>query len=432
MENIKMISLELLEAHPDNPRKEIGDIEELTESIKAHGIFQNLTVVPIEGTDHYRVIIGHRRMTAARAAGLTEVPCAVVEMDYKTQVATMLLENIQRTDLTAYEQAQGFQMMIDLGDTVDEISQKTGFSKTTVKKRLKIAELDGEVLKNYGTQISLTDLDMLGKVDDLKRRNEILLNDFGTGNFKWRIETAVNEQNFNKGIEKIKPKLDALGIKKKDSYDYRDKEVCTINLDNPVFPEKLKNYTDLVWYKGYRNDIQIKSVYKQSESEKKDEKKEKEKAARRKKRENALKDLARRCFESRKAFIFEKAKTIKADELSDIVAVLLAAPEYGSMNKDIIGEYLGFEKDHYTTSNEVKTVSGKRNKCEAALIMAYACSGDDERNFAHTTGAGFNPDPESYPRRNLLYLEKVLEKLGYKIPDEEGQYLDGTHEFYKM
>ena len=432
MENIKMIDLKLLEAHPDNPRKEIGDIEELTESIKAHGIFQNLTVVPIEGTDHYRVIIGHRRMTAARAAGLTEVPCAVVEMDYKTQVATMLLENIQRTDLTAYEQAQGFQMMIDLGDTVDEISQKTGFSKTTVKKRLKIAELDGEVLKNYGTQISLTDLDMLGKVDDLKRRNEILLNDFGTGNFKWEIEAAVNEQNFNKGIEKIKSKLDELGIKQKTSYDYRDEDICTINLDNPVFPEKLKDYTDLVWYKDYRNNIQIKSVYKQSESEKKDEKKEKEEAARRKKRDSALKDLARRCFESRKAFIFEKAKIIKADELSAIVAVLLAAPEYGSMNKDIIGEYLGFEKDHYTTSNEVKTVSEKRNKCEAALIMAYACSGDDERNFAHTIGAGFNPDPESYPRRNLFYLEKVLEKLGYKIPDEEGQYLDGTHEFYKM
>lgn len=432
MENIKMINLELLEAHPDNPRKEIGDIEELTESIKAHGIFQNLTVVPIEGTDHYRVIIGHRRMTAARAAGLFEVPCAVVEMDYKTQVATMLLENIQRTDLTAYEQAQGFQMMIDLGDTVDGISEKTGFSKTTVKKRLKMAELDGDVLKKYGAQISLSDLDLLGKVDDINTRNEILLNYFGTGNFKWKIESAVNEQNFNKGLEKIKPKLDALGIKQKTSYDYRDKEVCTINLDNPVFPDKLKNYTDLVWYKGYRNDIQIKAVYKQSETEKKDEKKEKEKAARRKKRENALKELARRCFESRKAFIFDKAKTIKADELSEAVVALLAAPEYGSMNKNIIGEYLGFEKDHYTTSNEVKTVSGKRNKCEAALIMAYACSGDDERNFAHTTGAGFNPDPESYPRRNLLYLEKVFEKLGYQSPDEEKQYVDGTHEFYKL
>ena len=64
--------------------------------------------------------------------------------------------------------------------------------------------------------------------------------------------------------------------------------------------------------------------------------------------------------------------------------------------------------------------------------MAYACSGDDERNFAHTTGAGFNPNPESYPRRNLLYLEKVLEKLGYQAPDEENQYVDGTHEFYKL
>lgn len=110
MNGIINLSVELLEPHPNNPRKELGDLTELSESIKENGIMQNLTVVPFEseaGT-RYRVIIGHRRLAASKAAGLAEVPCAVVDMDEKTQLSTMLLENIQRSDLTAFEQAQGF------------------------------------------------------------------------------------------------------------------------------------------------------------------------------------------------------------------------------------------------------------------------------------------------------------------------------------
>ena len=73
-----------------------------------------VTGEPIE--DLYRVVIGHRRLAAAKLAGLAEVPCAVVEMTEQEQIATMLLENMQRSDLTVYEQAQGFQMMLDLGE----------------------------------------------------------------------------------------------------------------------------------------------------------------------------------------------------------------------------------------------------------------------------------------------------------------------------
>ncbi|MBE6671614.1 MAG: ParB/RepB/Spo0J family partition protein, partial [Ruminococcaceae bacterium] len=134
------LSLEDLYPHPDNPRKELGDISELAESIKAKGIMQNLTVVSRE-EGGYTVIIGHRRTAAAKAAGLSSAPCIIADMTPAEQVQTMLLENMQRSDLTVYEQAQGFQMMMDLGDTVDGIAEKTGFSKKTVRRRLKMAEL---------------------------------------------------------------------------------------------------------------------------------------------------------------------------------------------------------------------------------------------------------------------------------------------------
>ena len=172
------ININQIYPHPENPRKDIGDITELSESIKKNGIMQNLTVIPGHYRTHaewaalekayrvnpteelrnkmnkkwyddgYTLIIGHRRCAAAKAAGLTELPCRVIEgMSRKEQISTMLEENMQRNDLTIYEQAQGFQLMLDLGETEETISQKTGFSRTTVRHRLNLARLNQEELK---------------------------------------------------------------------------------------------------------------------------------------------------------------------------------------------------------------------------------------------------------------------------------------------
>ena len=161
-----MLAVDLLYPHPDNPRKKLGDLTELSESIKAMGVMQNLTVVPrVEEPGTYTIIIGHRRHGAAKKAGLCELPCVIVEMSEQEQIATMLLENIQRSDLTAYEQAKGFQMMMDFGDSVSQIVEKTGFSESTVRRRLKMAELDEETLEKVSArQLSLGDFDKLADI----------------------------------------------------------------------------------------------------------------------------------------------------------------------------------------------------------------------------------------------------------------------------
>ena len=189
------ICVENLYPHPDNPRKNIGDVSELAESVRKNGIMQNLTVIPLSALDtepeeqpeaesisllsDFHVLIGHRRLAAAKEAGLTEVPCKIVsKISRREQVGIMLEENMQREDLTIYEQAQGFQMMLDLGETEDSIAEKTGFSKTTIRRRLNIAKLDQDVLKKKqeddSFQLSLTDLYELEKVKDVKTRNDIL------------------------------------------------------------------------------------------------------------------------------------------------------------------------------------------------------------------------------------------------------------------
>lgn len=119
---ITNINAKLIHQHPDNPRKDLGDLTELSESIKKKGIMQNLTVIPgywDENRAHhdegYTLIIGHRRFAAGKMAGVTMYPCRIVEdMSYKDQVGTMLEENMQRIDLTPLEQAEGFQMMLNL------------------------------------------------------------------------------------------------------------------------------------------------------------------------------------------------------------------------------------------------------------------------------------------------------------------------------
>ena len=215
---ITNITIEKLHPHPDNPRKELGDLTELAASIKEQGVFQNLTVIPKineltleveepssisvrEYEQEYTVIIGHRRLAAAKEAGLTELPCAVVDMDYPTQLSTMLLENMQRQDLTIMEQAEGIQLLLDLGESVKSVSTKTGLSEATIYKRKKLTELDKEeaqaALERGATLMDFAELE---KIENSEAKNK-LMKHMGTGNFKYYLNDAVLSQKTDK-IEK--------------------------------------------------------------------------------------------------------------------------------------------------------------------------------------------------------------------------------------
>ena len=220
MQESQMINTNDIFSHPDNPRKDIGDIEELKDSIQKNGILQNLTVIPATDCHHappmakYILLIGHRRFAAATAAGITEVPCKVIKgLSAKEQVGIMLEENMQRSDLTVLEQANGFQMMLDLGDTVDNIAQKTGFSKTTVYHRVNIAKLDREkveeAINNY--QLTITDFIELEKLDDIEKRNEVLENVRDSANLKYRVEQEIKRIEREKQRDAFEQRLQAAG-----------------------------------------------------------------------------------------------------------------------------------------------------------------------------------------------------------------------------
>ena len=221
---IKMVPADKLRPHPKNPRKDLGDLSELTESIRTNGIMQNLTAVPDpENEDGYLIIIGHRRFAAGKAAGLEEFPVTVREIDEATQVKLMLCENIQRSDLTVVEQAAGFQMMMDFRITVEELSQETGFAPSTIYHRLNIAKLDQETLTKKMEQLTLKDLIELEKIEDVKKRNE-LLKQSGSGedlrrNAKWAYKT----QEQKKIADKIRKMLKGTDLIEKKASQWDSK-----------------------------------------------------------------------------------------------------------------------------------------------------------------------------------------------------------------
>ena len=132
MAEIKYIPVSKLWRHPDNPRKDLGDVTELAESIKVNGVLQNLTVVPLIGEitkkwdgESYRVIIGHRRLAAAKLAGLEELPCVVVEMSEREQLKQERKDAAEKALSEAT--ARAYELRADFVATV---------STAAIKKRL--------------------------------------------------------------------------------------------------------------------------------------------------------------------------------------------------------------------------------------------------------------------------------------------------------
>ena len=244
-ESLVEISVDKLFPHPDNPRRDLGDLTELTESIRERGILQNLTVVrhPFAEKEEYTVVIGHRRLEAAKRAGLATVPCRVTYMNEREMIATMLLENMQRSDLTPLEEAEGMQMMIDFGESVNTISQKTGLSESTIRRRVRLTKLDRDKLKTVSTerQITMTDLDRLFDIEDEDKRNKVL-ESIGTKNFEQQLSVAKDEERTAKARARAISILERLGIKKilskRKWQDYT--HVAYIKADDEDFEEKSK------------------------------------------------------------------------------------------------------------------------------------------------------------------------------------------------
>ncbi len=142
----RLLPIDKLDPNPDQPRTEIGDLTELTASIREKGVLEPLLVKPLMG--RWMIIAGERRWRAATAAGLKELPCIEMDVDDSAVAEIALIENMQRKDLTPWEEADGLRALCErFGYTHEDVARKVGKSRSTVTEALSIASIPEPIRK---------------------------------------------------------------------------------------------------------------------------------------------------------------------------------------------------------------------------------------------------------------------------------------------
>lgn len=225
---IKLINPSLIDPHPDNPRKNIGDVTDLAASIKTNGLLTPLSVVP--NGSRYRVIAGHRRLMACKQAGTGAVPCFVLDLDPLQQLEAMITENCQREQLTTLEEADAIQGMLDLGATTANVAHRLGRSADYVRDRAKAASIKTEVraTRDDFSQLTIGQLVAIARYDGQPDRQKKLAQAAGTSNFDYILRNIERDDRDRQWIESV-----AVLLKNADG----------INL----IPDPEKPYSDPEW-----------------------------------------------------------------------------------------------------------------------------------------------------------------------------------------
>ncbi|MDL2250474.1 ParB/RepB/Spo0J family partition protein [Lachnospiraceae bacterium OttesenSCG-928-J05] len=439
---IQNIAIENLIQHPNNPRKEYREIDDLAESIKAQGVLQNLTVVATEDEGVYMVVIGNRRLAAAKQAGLTELPCSIVEMDEKTQASTMLLENMQRNDLTVFEQAQGFQMCLDLGMTKDELVEETGLSKSTIRRRLEVLSLDQKKVKEKtDSGATIFDFMKLEKIKSIETRNKVM-ESIGSSNFEYSLERAINEEKVIRIKEDAIKILDTFATeitKKTSEYKhYRSYWIASyFDVDIIEVPTEEQEYFYLV--KG--SDIEVLVIGNEVEEDEgetewqRQERERKEQHAREREFGETFLNLRLNFMKSNSRKHLEEKELIKYASL-----IMATTARYGDTIKANEEENVDYIEDAYFYTKYFKVLANidtdklyindflaalQRNYKSGIEKVIYCCL---ESGPEMPTDWQGKYDQEKAIDYNHLYV--LLESMGYKTSTEEKKMLDGTHEVY--
>jgi len=211
--DFEYLQLSRIEPRPEQPRKVFEDdkIEELTKSIREHGVLSPLTVRRADG-GLYQIIAGERRWRAARAAGLQEVPARIVEADDRKAFELALVENLQREDLSPVEEARGYKLLMeDFDMTQDEVAQRVSKSRPAVANALRLLTLPTELLDLVGTEglptgsaralLSLKDIDVM--LEAARRA-------MSEGLSVREVEALVRKLNSDKQKEREKPRTNGV------------------------------------------------------------------------------------------------------------------------------------------------------------------------------------------------------------------------------
>ena len=150
------IPLSQIETDPGQPRQDLGNLDELKASIAKNGLVQPI-IVSVVREDRYRVVAGERRFTACQQLGLSKITAIVRSLEEQKRLTTQIIENLHRKDLTPFEEARGYQqLMQESGLTQTQIGEEVGKSQALVSEILKVLDLPDNIQQEYRTSDKLS------------------------------------------------------------------------------------------------------------------------------------------------------------------------------------------------------------------------------------------------------------------------------------
>ena len=199
----KFIDIHKIEANEHQPRTHFENekIQELAVSIQQNGLLQPFVVRPYHGK--YQIVVGERRYRACLLAGIEEVPCLVQNYDEQQTATAAIVENIQRENLSAIEEALAYQQILDTQNiTQEELAQKVGKKQSTIANKLRLLQLPMTVQEAVRRKdITERHARALLKLDTTAKQNNMLREIMDKG-----LNVEQTEEKIKKKIEPKKPK----------------------------------------------------------------------------------------------------------------------------------------------------------------------------------------------------------------------------------
>lgn len=244
-ENIIDLSLDELRPNPYQPRKVFDEkaLQELSSSIKEHGVFQ--PIIAKKSIKGYEIIAGERRVKASKLAGLKTIPAIVRDFSDDEMMEIALLENLQREDLNAIEEAEAYKNLITTLDiTQDKLAERIGKSRSYITNMLGLLNLPTEV-KNLlqEKKITMSHARVLSKIEDKEKIKE-LANKIVNENLNVRDIEEISQKKEIKKTKEIKKHKDT------NEYKYIEDELCEklgtkVKINNNKMEINFSNKNDL-------------------------------------------------------------------------------------------------------------------------------------------------------------------------------------------
>ncbi len=248
---IRNVPIDKIVPNQMQPRRDMGDLTELTDSIRENGIIEPVIVKPRDG--NFEIIAGERRYRAAKEAGMSEIPCIEHDIPDNEALEMSIVENIQRKDLNVFEQAYSIRSLAEIyGYTHEEIAKKIGKSRVTVSELIRVTDLPEEIREKC-LQLGIdskTFLLELTKVGELDKMEEILCQ-YGKKPFS---REGIKEQRKNPATAPKAFKFNFVSDDKKVKINFqfkqekvdRERVIAVLEkLIKDIKENKLKNLSDL-------------------------------------------------------------------------------------------------------------------------------------------------------------------------------------------